>query len=197
MAQMLRKTTKFSWNETCENIFNQLKEFLPTVIEKPRQDLLIVVYLAVSEEAVSVTLVQDINKEERQWRMIGWSVELSEFDIKYKPRGAIKSQCLANFLVELAPQPDILTECTLYVDGLSNKTSCGAGVVLEGRGDLRVEQALQFTFKAKNNQAEYEAILVGLNLAHDLGAHEVVCKSDSQLVVGHIKGEFEVKEPLL
>jgi len=83
-----------------------------------------------------------LSKPNLAGRMIGWSVELSEFDIKYKPRGAIKSQCLANFLVELAPQPDILTECTLYVDGLSNKTSCGAGVVLEGRGDLRVEQAL-------------------------------------------------------
>jgi len=30
-----------------------------------------------------------------------------------------------------------------------------------------------------------------------MGAHEVTCKSDSQLVVGQIKGEFEVKEPLL
>ena len=33
--------------------------------------------------------------------MIGWSVELSEFDIHYEPRGAIKSQCLADFSTEL------------------------------------------------------------------------------------------------
>ena len=83
------------------------------------------------------------------------------------------------------------------MDGSSNKTACGAGVVLEGPGDLLIEQALQFSFKATNNQAEYEAILAGLNLANDLGAREVTCKSDSQLVVGQIKGEFEVKEPLL
>ena len=85
----------------------------------------------------------------------------------------------------------------LYVDGSSNKTACGAGVVLEGPGDLLIEQALQFSFKATNNQAEYETILAGLNLANDLGAREVTCKSDSQQVVGQIKGEFEVKEPLL
>jgi len=85
----------------------------------------------------------------------------------------------------------------LYVDGSSNKTACGAGVVLKGPDDLLVEQALQLAFKATNNQAEYEAILADLNLAHDLGAREVVCKSDSQLVVSQIKGEFEVKEPLL
>jgi len=83
------------------------------------------------------------------------------------------------------------------VDGSSNKTVCGAGVVLEGPGDLLIKQALQFSFKATNDQAEYEAILAGLNLANDLGAREVTCKSDSQLVVGQIKGEFEVKEPLL
>ena len=83
------------------------------------------------------------------------------------------------------------------MDGSSNKTACGAGVVLEGSGDLLIEQALQFSFKATNNQTEYEAILVGLHLANDLGAREVTCKSDSQLVVGQIKGEFEVKEPLL
>jgi len=83
------------------------------------------------------------------------------------------------------------------VDGSSNKTACGAGVVLEGPGDLLIEQALHFAFKATNNQAEYEAILAGLNLAHDLGAREVIYKSDSQLVVGQIKGDFEVKKPLL
>jgi len=68
MAQMLHKTAKFSWNEECENIFTQLKEFMssPTIILKPRPDLPIVVYLAMSEEAVSVALVQDINNEEHQ-----------------------------------------------------------------------------------------------------------------------------------
>ncbi|XP_068497679.1 uncharacterized protein [Phaseolus vulgaris] len=129
--------------------------------------------------------------------MIGWSVELSEFDIRYEPRGAINSQCLADFSPELSPHPDTPTEWVLFVDGSSNKTACVAGVVLEGPGDLLVEQALQFAFKATKNQAEYEAILVGLNLAHDLRAREVICKRDSQLIVSQIKGKFEVKEPLL
>ena len=63
---MLRKTSKFSWNEECEQIFGQLKTFLssPAVIKKPRLNLPIVVYLAVSEEAVSATLVQEVDHEE-------------------------------------------------------------------------------------------------------------------------------------
>jgi len=62
-------------------------------------------------------------------RMIGWSVKLSEFDIWYQPRGAIKSQCLTDFSTELTPLPTLSAGWTLYVDGSSNKTACGAGVV--------------------------------------------------------------------
>jgi len=48
-----------------------------------------------------------------------------------------------------------------------------------------------------NNQAEYEALLAGLNLTYNMGAREVTCKSDSQVMVGQVNGEFEVKEPML
>ena len=74
--------------------------------------------------------------------MICWSIELSEFDIHYEPRGAIKSQCLADFSAELTPLPIFSDGWTLYVDGSSNKTACGAGVVIEGTNDLLPEQAL-------------------------------------------------------
>jgi len=59
------------------------------------------------------------------------------------------------------------------------KTTCGAGVVLAGLGDLLLEQALQFRFKATNNQVEYEANLAELNLAYGMGTHEVTFKSNS------------------
>ena len=88
-------------------------------------------------------------------------------------------------------------EWTVYVDGSSNKTTCGAGIILEGSDDLILEQTPNLEFKDTNNQVENEVILVGLSLAYDMGAREVMCKSDSQLVVGQIKGDFEVRKPLL
>jgi len=47
MVQLLRKAAKFSWDEKCEEIFQQLKEFLSssTVIQKPRPDQPMIVYL--------------------------------------------------------------------------------------------------------------------------------------------------------
>jgi len=70
-------------------------------------------------------------------------------------------------------------------------------VVLEGPGDVLIEQGLKFEFKTSNNQAEYEVIIAGLNLALDLEVKKLICRSDSQVVVDQLKDEFKVKETLL
>jgi len=59
LVQLLSKATKFSWDKKCEEIFQQLKTFLssPAVIQKSKPKKSIIVYLSVSEEAVSVVLV--------------------------------------------------------------------------------------------------------------------------------------------
>lgn len=83
------------------------------------------------------------------------------------------------------------------MDDSSNPKGARVGIVLEGPGNLTVEQFLNFGFKTSNNQAEYEALLARLELALDMGAECLVCNNDSQLMVGHLSGEFQVKDPLL
>jgi len=85
----------------------------------------------------------------------------------------------------------------LYVDGASNKKGSGAGIVLQGLGRFRVEEALMFKFKTSNNQVEYEALITRLLLARDMGATKLSCKTDSKLMVGYIIGEYQVKNHLL
>ena len=48
-------------------------------------------------------LKKAMNKLEAIGRLIQWAVELSEFDIQYQPRHAIKAQALADFIVEFTP----------------------------------------------------------------------------------------------
>ena len=43
---------------------------------------------------------KSMNKPEATGRIIQWVIELSQFDIKYHPRIAIKAQALANFIAE-------------------------------------------------------------------------------------------------
>ena len=53
------------------------------------------------------------------------------------------------------------------------------------------EYALQFAFSVSNNKAEYEALIIDLNLTKEPGAQELKVFSDFQLVVGQVNGEFE------
>nr|KYP72349.1 Retrovirus-related Pol polyprotein from transposon 17.6 [Cajanus cajan] len=117
-----------------------------------------------------------LRKPELAGRMMAWSIELSQFDITFKPRGPIKAQCLADFINELHPQGQFEEPWwTLHVDGSSNSQGSGAGVILEGPRGITLEQSLRFRFKASNNQAEYKALLAGLRLVEDMGASKVKC----------------------
>jgi hypothetical protein len=99
--------------------------------------------------------------------MVAWSIELSEYDIMFSPRGSIKSQVLADFVLELTtPSQEASAEpWILSVDGASNLRGSGVGVVLEGPDGVMIEQSLRFAFRASNNQAEYEALIAGMKLA--------------------------------
>ena len=54
---------------------------------------------------------------------------------------------------------------------------------------------MRFAFKASNNQAEYEALIVGMLLAKEMGAQSLLAKSDSQLVTGQVTGGYQAKDP--
>jgi len=68
------------------------------------------------------------------------------------------------------------------VDGSSNQQGSGARIILEGPNGILIEQALRFTFKASNNQVEYEALMVGMLLAKELGARSFLVQCDWLLV---------------
>ena len=86
---------------------------------------------------------------------------------------------------------------TLYVDKSLNKKGNEVGVILEGPNDIILEYSLKFDFKATNNQVEYEALLAKLLLVREVRAWSLNIRSDSQLVIAQLKGEYKVKEPLL
>ena len=65
---------------------------------------------------------------------------------------------------------------------------------MEGPNGVLIRQALRFAFKASNNQAEYEALIAGMLLAKEMGAQNLLVKSDSQLITGHVSGEFQAKD---
>jgi len=121
--------------------------------------------------------------------MLSWAVELSEFNIRYQPQGPIKAQCLLDFVNDLQRTLEE-DQWTLYVDGSLNPKGAGADIVLEGPNDILIEKSLNFAFRTSNNHAEYEAILVGLSLAREVGVKTLTCKTNSKLIVGLLNDEF-------
>nr|XP_025640759.1 uncharacterized protein LOC112735437 [Arachis hypogaea] len=122
-----------------------------------------------------------------------WAIELSQYDLRYEPRHAIKAQAMADFFVEVTSDPTENTDTRwkLPVDGASNQTSGGAEIILESPTGVIYEQSVKFEFPVSNNQAEYEALLGGLTLAREVGATRL------EVTVQHIPRERNTRADLL
>ena len=153
------------------------------------------------EVPIEYPMKQVLHKPETSGRLMKWVIELSEFDIRYKPKTAIKGQVLADFVMEFTsaePTKDAQTTTDLSiwklsVDGASNSQGSGAGLILTSPEGIDIEYALRFGFRTSNNEAEYEAVIAGLNLAHSLEVDQLEVYSDSQLVVKQIEDKYEAK----
>ncbi|XP_074314959.1 uncharacterized protein LOC141651136 [Silene latifolia] len=84
---------------------------------------------------------------------------------------------------------------TLYIDGASNARGAGVGLVLQSpKGDMIV-QAIRCEFKATNNEAEYEALILGMQMVSGLKVRNLRVYSDSLLVVNHVNNEYVARDP--
>ncbi|KAL0430851.1 UNVERIFIED_CONTAM: hypothetical protein Sradi_0711100 [Sesamum radiatum] len=62
----------------------------------------------------------------------------------------------------------------------------GAGIVLTTPQGDDMEFAVKFEFNASNNEAEYEALILGMRLAQDAGVSHLLAYSDYQLIVKQV-----------
>ncbi|XP_022880562.1 uncharacterized protein LOC111397817 [Olea europaea var. sylvestris] len=72
----------------------------------------------------------------------------------------------------------------IFVDGASNSLGSGASIIITSLDKTtEIQCAFKFEFEATNNEAEYEAVVIALELAKNLECELVKVFSDSQLVV--------------
>nr|CAN78921.1 hypothetical protein VITISV_011350 [Vitis vinifera] len=157
-------------------------------------------------QAHPVTVLTDqplrniLHKPDLTGRMLQWAIKLSEFGIEFQSRLSMKGQVMADFVLEYSRRPSQHHESskqewwTLRVDGASRSSGSGIGLLLQSPTGEHLEQAIWLGFSASNNEAEYEAILSGLDLALALSVSKLRIFSDSQLVVKHVQEEYEAKD---
>ena len=65
------------------------------------------------------------------------------------------------------------------MDGSSNDEGSGTGLILVSTKGHQMHCAIRFEFKASNNEAEYEALIAGLELAKEMKVESLDKFSDS------------------
>ena len=79
------------------------------------------------------------------------------------------------------------------MNGSSNKLAGGADVVLHTPEGDKIECIIRLNFPMTNNEAEYEALVVGSNLAKATEAENMVIYYNSQVIISQINGNYKCK----
>ncbi|KAK9078867.1 hypothetical protein SSX86_002925 [Deinandra increscens subsp. villosa] len=160
------------------------------------------------EVLTTFPLQQLLRRPELPGRLVKWAIELSTYDIVFKPRTSVKGQVIADFMAEVpkGKEQEVRTGLSakpagqgsqeywvLYTDGASNDGGSGAGLILTDPSGVEITYAIRLDFASTNNEAEYEALLAGLRLAQEMGATRIHINVDSLLVVNQINNTYEAK----
>ncbi|XP_050229171.1 uncharacterized protein LOC126678311 [Mercurialis annua] len=136
-------------------------------------------------------------------RLGKWAIAMSEFTLVYVPQKAVKGQALADFLADHPNVPIKEVTCfdlipwKLWFDGSKTNKGAGAGILIVSLQDLVFRMSFSLTFQCTNNQAEYEALIIGLEVLAELGAKAIQVKGDSLLVIKQVIGEFKCESDVL
>src|SRR5436189_4239798 len=137
---------------------------------------------------------------------------LSQYDMHFMPQKATKGQAIADFLAEnprsnsailFEEVPDETAELhsaqanpsvwQIYFDGASRTIPrrglvAAVGIVLISPQNHVIPRAFFLTEPCTNNVAEYNALFIGLQLAHRLGVRNFQACGDSELIVNQLRG---------
>ena len=115
-----------------------------------------------------------------------WAIKLSEFDVQYRLRTAIKGQVVADFIAEFTNMEgqgaEEYPQWIIHMDRSSNRQASENGVMLHSLERDEIECMVRLNFLITNNEVEYETLVVGLDLAKAARATNVIMYCNSQVV---------------
>ena len=100
---------------------------------------------------------------------------------------------IAEFTLMEGQGAEVVPQWSIHTNRSSNKQARGVGVVLcIPKGD-KIECMIRLDFPTTNNEAEYKALIVGLDLAKVAGAKNMIIHYDSQIITSQVNGSYECK----
>ncbi|KAL0375544.1 UNVERIFIED_CONTAM: Transposon Tf2-11 polyprotein [Sesamum calycinum] len=139
--KILRKVKDFQWMKECEKALRDLKQYLatPPLLANPKVGETLFLYFEVSEEAVSSALM----REEAGCKNLVYYVS--------------------------EPEQQRRESWMLHVDGSLTSSAGGARILLQGPRGVKIEITTKLDFPTTNNEAKYEALTMGLEMALEAG----------------------------
>ncbi|KAM1845732.1 hypothetical protein ACFX13_020001 [Malus domestica] len=143
-------------------------------------------------------------------RLAKWALILNQYEIIYVPAKAVKGQTLADFLAD-HPIPanwkisddlpdeevfyiDIFPRWTMFFDGSARADGAGAGVVFMSPQRQILPYSFQLSELCSNNVAEYQALIIGLQMAINMEITTLEVYGDSKLIISQLLTEYEVRK---
>jgi ribonuclease HI len=90
-----------------------------------------------------------------------------------------------------------LVSWKFYFDGSRAEQGAGVGIILESPQGVKTQLAFRVEKVCSNNQVEYEALVLGLEILLQMGIRNVEIFGDSQLVINQVKGQYKCGSVLL
>ncbi|XP_058223154.1 uncharacterized protein LOC131332860 [Rhododendron vialii] len=133
-------------------------------------------------------------------KLARWLLMLAEFELKYVTRKSVKGRAIAEFLADHPvkggkdaefkfPNEDLMTIAEdvwkLYFDGAANQEGFGIGVLLISPNGSHILFAFKLNFEVTNNQAEYEACIVDMEAAIEIGVEKLEKVKEEKLKPYH------------
>jgi len=134
------------------------------------------------------TLGDILCNKEANGRIIKWAIELGTYTLDSRSRQMIKSQVLANLIIEWANmQTPVLVNhpehWIMYFDGSLNLDIVRVGVYFISPCRDKLRYVLRIHFPASNNAMEYKVALHGLCIAIELGVKCLMVYGDTVLII--------------
>ncbi|XP_056169085.1 uncharacterized protein LOC130138612 [Syzygium oleosum] len=145
-------------------------------------------------------------------KLAKWQVLVSEFDVHSMTQKSVKGRAIADMLAENIErsedhdQSDPIEEriseivddkWTMYFDGAVNLAGSGTGAVLISPTGQHHPVAAKLAFPCTNNISEYEACILGLQLAVNMKVRKLQVYGDSALIILQTEGQWRTRDSKL
>ncbi|XP_050941581.1 uncharacterized protein LOC103501632 [Cucumis melo] len=142
-------------------------------------------------------------------RLAKWAIILQQYDIVYIPQKAVKGQALADFLAdhpvpsnwklcEVLPDEEVLLvesmePWIMFFDGATRRSGAGVGILFISPEKHMLPYSFTLGEFCSNNVVEYQALIIGLQMASKFGIKCIEIFGDSKLIINKLSYQYEVK----